>query len=119
MRIKKDKTTWRASGIIKRDSAQDKSFDGVEGQNPNRKKRFSKKKWCKGKEGKKHDLAWTEESKLGVYMKFVRQTWGKQVNFVNVESKDVICKNCGKILEFLIRNRKLWKLDPNELYNKD
>lgn len=112
---KKDKDSLKADNTAKRDELHDKSFDGKEGQNPSRKKRANKKRWCKGREGKKHDLIWSDAI-LDARLKFIKQHWGRKVNFDNVESKDVVCKNCGKVLEFSVHDRNLWKLDPNILY---
>jgi hypothetical protein len=103
VRIKKDKQSWAAGGIIKRDANQDKSFDGSTGTP----KKKNKKKWCKGQVGKKHDLEWRPS-------RFHEQRWPDRVN----NTKEAVCKRCSKILRGWVTDWELWKQDPNDLYNK-
>lgn len=108
MRIKKNKGSYSASGIIKRDSNQDKSYNGSPTSSSKQRKK-NKKKWCKGKVGKKHDLEWR-------LSRFHQQRYGVP-GYVN-SVREAVCKNCEKALVSWVTNWELWKLDPNELYNK-
>ena len=95
MRIKKDKTNYRASGIIHRDNRHDKSVDGS--SRPAAKKKNTKK-WCKGREGRCHTLEW-KESKFSV---------GFRQRFPNVGVRmEIVCSRCHKILEW---DREPWPL---------
>lgn len=108
-RIKKDKDSWHASGIVVRDKKHDKSFDGHEGRRPNKKKKKNTKKWCKGIEGRKHILVW-EVSK---WERGFCHRFNKPVRY-----KQAVCNICHKVIKGWVGNQKLWKQDPNELYNK-
>lgn len=60
MRIKKDKTSWHAGGVIARDARHEKSPD-------NTAKHLSKKntkRWCKGKVGREHQGEWVRYYEL-------------------------------------------------------
>lgn len=81
-RVSKDKDSWAAGGVLRRDFRQDKSVDGVSGAG--RKK--NTKKWCKGKEGRPHVPVWTEAK--GNY------SWAKEHPIMEVS-----CERCGKVFE--------------------
>jgi len=81
VRIKKDKTSWRASSIITRDKRHDKSFDGSSG--PIKKKKKNTKKWCKGIEGRQHNLVYREWIKA--------KSWKRGDSLM-----EVACENCDK-----------------------
>jgi len=83
MRLKEDNTSWKSGGIKHRDNRHDKSVEDV----PKHKaKKKNKKKWCKGKEGRKHVLIF-QKSKYG--------SWRPQNNPL----MEVACGNCGKVLD--------------------
>ena len=92
MRIKKDKSNYRASGIIHRDNRHDKSVDGSTG--PVAKK--NTKKWCRGNEGHFHKLEWKES----------KQTRTIRGRYPNVGIKmDIVCSQCYKVLK---RDKDAW-----------
>ena len=81
-RIKKDKTSWHAGGVIHRDNRHDKSVDGTVGFS----KKKNTKKWCKGIVGRVHQLIWQES-------KYTRKISRNQ------PVMEVACENCGKVFE--------------------
>lgn len=82
MRLKEDKTSWRAGGIIKRDNNQDKSVDGP--CKPKGKKKDTKT-WCRGKVGKKHKLGWR------VCKRFSHHVWREKTPVM-----EMACETCDK-----------------------
>lgn len=79
MRIKKDKSSWRSSGIIKRDFRHDHS----EGQARPQKKKGNRRKWCKGVVGQKHDYQKFDKHMFGDFRMYIskcsrcgREKWG-------------------------------------------
>lgn len=79
MRLKEDNSSWRASGIIKRDY----QHGGLDLQ-PRIKSKKNTNKWCRGKVGVLHDYLLVEVRTSHI--------WGysKWLNFK--------CANCGKKL---------------------
>lgn len=75
MRLKKDSSSWRASGIIKRDFKHDHS-QPTRGHFHNSK---DTRKWCKGKVGKLHN-----------YQRALKWEFGTHKYYVDK------CANCGK-----------------------
>lgn len=84
MRVKKDSGSWHASGVINRDKRHDKSFDGATGK-PKKKK--DTKRWCKGKEGRVHELEWRE-------MKWSAST--RSVLKKRSYTMEIVCTKCGR-----------------------
>lgn len=80
MRIKKDDSSWRASGILVRDERWDKSTPEVPKHKGNKKK--NTRKWCKGKVGIEHVPHIVEFEYYTAY--FIYD----------------VCKNCGKRLKY-------------------
>ena len=78
MRISKDKDSWKASGVIRRDFRR--SHDGPEVIR-SRNKRKNLKRWCRGKEGKEHDFV--------VVPKRYEYSWFTSTKYV--------CTVCGKL----------------------
>jgi hypothetical protein len=97
MRIRKDKTSWHARGVVKRDWKQDKSVDGP--VRPVAKKKDTKT-WCRGKEGRRHEFEWQPTK------------WRYR------QARDMVCKRC-QIRPVTSENWDDWKKDPNELYYAD
>lgn len=77
MRLKEDSSSWRAGGIVRRDSRNTKA-DPETAKHHSTKNR---KRWCRGKEGVEHEKLWV----LGSYMTL--RLWENR------------CKNCGKKFE--------------------
>jgi hypothetical protein len=92
-RIKKDKTSWHAGGVIHRDNRHDHSVDGSTGSA----KKKNTRKWCKGIPGRHHMPIW-QESKYG------------RLRRLHDLVMEVACETCGKHFEtdwgFLGRPKK-------------
>ena len=86
-RIKKDKSSYNAGGVLHRDNRHDKSFDGPTGQS----KKKNTKKWCKGKVGRARILEW-KESKWSVSFRSRHPNSGARMA--------IVCTWCEKILEY-------------------
>ncbi len=69
-RIRKDKTSWKASSVIKRDFQH--SHNGPNEMPPPRRKK-NKRKWCKGKKGVKHDYQWVSKT-INPHTQFERES---------------------------------------------
>lgn len=76
MRLSKDKTSWKAGGIIRRDFRNVKGEPEIEKPQNQRKT----KKWCKGKPGVLHIKKW-------VKTKSANKTYHYK------------CQECGKIFD--------------------
>ena len=92
-RVKKDKTSWNAGGVIHRDNRHDHSVDGATGSA----KKKNTRKWCKGILGRHHVPIWSV-SKHG--------RWRNP----QAPVMEVVCENCSKCFEtdwgFLGRPKK-------------
>lgn len=56
MKISHDKTSWHASGIMRRD---ERNTAGDEDElSAGKAKKKNTRRWCKGKEGREHQIVW-------------------------------------------------------------
>ena len=79
MRLKEDKSSWRASGLVVRDARADKT---PERPRPRAAKKDTKH-WCKGKVGREHRGEWR---------------WAKPYRFLR--SWEKACAECDKRLRW-------------------
>ena len=89
MRIRKDQTTYRASGILRRDARHQKPDDHhrpVAG-------RKNTKRWCRGHVGREH------QPKCVSYREVKRSMVGFSSDFAK-RWKLLICTVCGKELDY-------------------
>ena len=59
MRIRKDKDSWKAGGVLTRDARHDKSTR--EEPAPRRKPRSNRRQWCRGRVGVAHEPRWIND----------------------------------------------------------
>jgi hypothetical protein len=87
-KISHDDSSWHASGVIKRDAQHTKDPEEdarMPGKKPARKK--DTKRWCKGKEGRDHEIVWVAWETVYHY-----RSWTKIVTNRLVGR----CKTCYK-----------------------
>lgn len=94
MRLSKDKSSWRAGGIIRRDARNAKDMVEVA------KTRNSKdtKRWCRGKKGVNHKLAWARGRLYGS-----TQWWDQR------------CELCHKKFDYWVRSSWNKRPKPKEI----
>ena len=95
MRLKKDKNSWSAGGVIHKNNRHDKSTQEI----GKRKSKKDTRRWCRGKEGVRHDLVWRDAKKLQAYSDITRTR----------NSMELACTICSKLFEIdhFFRSRKL------------
>lgn len=84
MKLSKDDKSWAAGGIKRRDAQHTKAPNEVP---KHLGKKKSTRKWCKGREGKKHDCSWVLDEKRFTRYKGLRWWY-------------YTCKNCHKQLDW-------------------
>lgn len=80
MRLKEDKSSWKSTGIIKRDNRHDHS----DSFSKTKSKKKDTKRWCRGKVGVEHEL-------LRTFQYMYWRNGPKRMNYVKCN-----CVNCGK-----------------------
>jgi hypothetical protein len=93
MRLSKDKTSWKAGGILRRDFRHTRSSPEIE------KPRSSKdtKRWCRGKVGALHVKKWLKSTK------YTSEWW------------DYRCGECGKVFDIWMNSQLFPKPKPKEI----
>jgi hypothetical protein len=90
VRLKEDSTSWRSSGIIKRDARHGGAVDGIISRGGVRKDTW---KWCKGIIGREH--VWERE--------ITRSIGGTKMT-------QMVCQSCGKQdYRTVLWNGKTWE----------
>jgi hypothetical protein len=90
VRLKEDSSSWRSSGIIKRDARHGAAVDGIISRGGRKKNLW---KWCKGIEGREH--VWHREVTRG---------------FSKTALSQMVCQSCGKQdYRTALWNGKTWK----------
>lgn len=89
MRIKKDDSSWHASGIKTRDARHDRSSPEVAGHRAKK----DCKRWCRGKVGREHEGEWKSLNE-------VRGFWSGRNSKLANTSQVFVCKRCGRHLDY-------------------
>lgn len=102
MRLAEDSSSWKSSGIRRRDFRHAGNGPEVTGQ---KRKRKNTRRWCKGVEGREHSPVivrdkydhfgrgcYRDESELGGVLVGAVGRWHCH--------HERVCENCGKVLEY-------------------
>ena len=85
MRLKEDSSSWKSNGIKHRDNRHDKSTEEV----PRHRSKKDKKRWCGGRVGKKHEIAYRE------CVKWNNRQWRRR----RPPIMELACVECNKVFD--------------------